>query len=281
MSDPKYSGEVSTARNLLTRVLSAIVLAPLAVAVAWFGAWPFALFWTIAAIAVLFEWTTLAAGASAHAVVVVGAIGIGLAASIHQMGQPAVALLVVVLSALAALLLAPTTRRLWLASGSLYAALLMIAPLYLRADVEYGFAAIVLIFAVVWTTDVLGYFGGRAFGGPKLAPAVSPKKTWSGALSGTAGAALAAMLWVLFFQHGSIAAVITVAILLSVFAQIGDLAESALKRHFGVKDASQLIPGHGGVMDRLDGFWAAAVLAALIGLARGGSETPARDLLIW
>jgi len=197
------------------------------------------------------------------------------------MGRPAVALLVVLLSALAALLLAPTTRRLWLASGSLYAGLLMIAPLYLRADLEYGFAAIVLIFAVVWTTDVLGYFGGRAFGGPKLAPAVSPKKTWSGALSGTAGAALAAMLWGLFFQHGSIAAVVTVAVLLSVFAQIGDLAESALIRHFGVKDASQLIPGHGGVMDRLDGFWAATVLAALIGLARGGIETPARDLLIW
>jgi len=139
----------------------------------------------------------------------------------------------------------------------------------------------VLLFAIVWTTDVLGYFAGRALGGPKLLPAVSPKKTWSGAIAGTLGAMIVAVLVVEYFGLFNRAAIAIIALLLSVVAQLGDIFESWIKRQFGAKDASQLIPGHGGVMDRLDGFWAAALIGCLIGLLRGGFDGAARGLLVW
>ena len=170
---------------------------------------------------------------------------------------------------------------LWIVAGTFYAGILFAAPMILRGDVEFGLLAILLLFAVVWATDIFGYFAGRAFGGPKLCPAISPKKTWSGAIAGTFGAAIlaVAVAWVFGrFQYGTIAGI---ALLLSVAAQLGDLLESWIKRKFGAKDASQLIPGHGGVMDRLDGFWAATLLGCLFGLARGGFDAPARGLLIW
>ncbi len=138
-----------------------------------------------------------------------------------------------------------------------------------------------LLFAIVWSNDIFGYFGGRSIGGPKLMPVVSPKKTWSGAISGTLGAMIVAVLVAKLFGTFSTLAIAGVALLLSVCAQSGDLFESFVKRKFGVKDSSQLIPGHGGVMDRLDGFWTAALVGCIIGLARGGFEAPARGLLIW
>jgi phosphatidate cytidylyltransferase len=140
---------------------------------------------------------------------------------------------------------------------------------------------VLLLFAIVWTTDVLGYFAGRAFGGPKLWPAVSPKKTWSGAIAGTVGAVVVALLVAAQFGSFNRIAIITVALLLSVVAQAGDLFESWVKRQFDAKDSSHIIPGHGGVMDRLDGFWAAAVAGCVVGLLRGGFDEPARGVLNW
>jgi phosphatidate cytidylyltransferase len=215
------------------RIVSALVLAPLALAAAYFGGWPFALFWAVASVAVLWEWAKLVSGA------------------------------------------------LWIVAGVFYAGTLFAAPVLLRSDAEFGLLAILLLFAIVWATDILGYFAGRAFGGPKLWAAISPKKTWSGAIAGTLGSTLiaAVAVWALGrFHDGTF---VGVALLLSVVAQFGDLLESWIKRKFGAKDASQLIPGHGGVMDRLDGFWAATLVGCLIGLARGGFDAPARGLLIW
>jgi phosphatidate cytidylyltransferase len=151
----------------------------------------------------------------------------------------------------------------------------------LRADSELGFVATIYLFAVVWGTDIAAYFAGRAIGGPKLAPRLSPKKTWSGSLGGIAGAVLAATLVVLIGGVGNVAAAMVIAVVLSIVAQAGDLFESALKRRFGAKDSGFLIPGHGGLMDRLDGFVAAAVLACAVGIARGGIDAPARGLLVW
>ena len=227
--------------NTRTRVLSALVLAPVAFGAAWFGGWAFTVFWTLAAIAVLYEWTKIVLGEA------------GLA------GAP---------------------RAIWLVSGAIYAFLMGWSPIVLRNDLQFGFAVIVLLFAVVWTTDILGYFGGRAFGGPKLAPSISPSKTWSGALAGTLGAAMASAL-VAAAVGIRVIPVVAIGIVLSFVSQAGDLAESAFKRKFHTKDASNLIPGHGGVMDRLDGFWAAALVAALIGIARAGLAEPARGLLVW
>jgi phosphatidate cytidylyltransferase len=158
---------------------------------------------------------------------------------------------------------------------------MLMGLILLRKDSNLGLLAVLLLFAVVWGTDILGYFVGRAVGGPKLAPAISPNKTWSGALAGLLFAMIAGAVVAHLARLGSLAAVGGVALLLSIASQAGDLFESSVKRRFHVKDASALIPGHGGVMDRLDGFWAATVAAALFGVLRGGLDAPARGLLAW
>ncbi len=154
-----------------------------------------------------------------------------------------------------------TRDKKWIAYGVAYAAVIGFFPGYLRELPLHGLSNILWVFAVVWTTDIAAYFVGRTFGGPKLWPRVSPNKTWSGFFGGLiagtgAGAAIVLVLqsgsghlhWALIFLFSAIA---------SILSQGGDLAESALKRRFGFKDSSFLIPGHGGVMDRLDGFWSA------------------------
>jgi phosphatidate cytidylyltransferase len=158
---------------------------------------------------------------------------------------------------------------------------MLLAPVILRADAEFGFVAVILLFAVVWTTDVVAYFVGRALRGPKLWPRVSPNKTWSGALAGTVASVVAAVALASMTTRTSLLAVVIVAAFLSIVAQLGDLFESAVKRRFGAKDAGQLIPGHGGLMDRLDGFLFAAAAAALFGSLREGMEAAARGLLVW
>ena len=227
--------------NLVLRILSAAVLAPLALLVAWLGGWPFALFWGLAAVAVLWEWTTLVMGAHYRLMLACG----------------------------------------WTSAGIGYAGCMLLAPLLLRADRAYGFSAMALLFAIVWSTDIFAYFAGRAIGGPKLAPAVSPNKTWAGAVAGTLGAVIAAVVVAGFIGTLDKGTIAVVALLLSVATQLGDLLESWIKRQFGAKDASHLIPGHGGVMDRLDGFWAAALAGCLVGLLRGGFDNAARGLLVW
>jgi phosphatidate cytidylyltransferase len=275
------SSSAATSHNLLLRVVSAVVMAPAAVFVAWLGDWPFVVFWAIAAIAVLWEWLTLVAGPRYPLMLTSSAVAIAIAALVGWRHRPVTAILVVGLGAIAATIFAPRERRFWITAGIAYSGAMLLAPILLRADPDYGLSATFLLFAVVWSTDVIAYFGGRAIGGPKLAPTISPKKTWSGALVGTTGAVLVAIAAAGFlggFDKGTIAAV---ALLLSVMAQLGDLLESWLKRRFGAKDASRLIPGHGGVMDRLDGFWAAALIGCVVGVFRGGFDNAARGLLVW
>ncbi len=267
--------------NLALRVMSALVMAPLALAAAWYGGWAFALFWGLAAVAVAWEWITLVSGPHHRPIVGTGAAALALAALVGWRDHPAVAVLLVGVGALVGTLLAPRGRRAWVAGGLLYAGIMLLAPLFLRRDPAYGFGAIVLLFAVVWATDILAYFGGRTFGGPKLLPSVSPKKTWSGAVCGTLGAMACGVAGAAWFGARDLAAIAALALVLSVASQGGDLLESWIKRHFGAKDASHLIPGHGGVMDRLDGFWAAALVACAIGLSRGGFDGAARGFLVW
>jgi phosphatidate cytidylyltransferase len=270
-----------SASNLALRVVSAVVLAPLALLTAYLGGWPFALFWGAAALAVLWEWITLVVGPTYRLMFSLCGGALAIAGFLAWLGRPTAALLIVGLGALAAAIFAPSDRRLWVTIGIGYAGALLLAPIFLRTDETFGFLVIVLLFAIVWSTDILGYFAGRAFGGPKLLPAVSPKKTWSGAIAGTVGAMIVALLVADQFGSFNRLAILAIALILSVLAQIGDLFESWVKRQFGAKDSSQLIPGHGGVMDRLDGFWAAAVAGCLIGLLRGGFDGPARGLLLW
>ncbi len=227
--------------NLALRVASSAVLAPLALLAAYLGGLAFALFWTVAASIVLWEWARLVRGAK----------------------------------------LKGMTVAWWLAAGIVYAGVLLSAPIVLRQDAVLGFVAIVFLFAVVWATDITAYFAGRAFGGPKLWPAVSPKKTWSGALAGVLGGIGAGLLVVKIAGLAIVPMLVVVTLGLSVVSQGGDLLESSIKRRFDAKDASQLIPGNGGLMDRLDGFLTAVAAAVMVGLLRGGFEGPARGLLIW
>jgi phosphatidate cytidylyltransferase len=229
-------------RDLWLRVASSVVLAPLAVAAAYLGGTWFIGFWLLAAAGILWEWMGLVAAARA---------------------------------------LPGAARAGWIALGALYAGAMLAAPLVIRADATLGFIAMIVLFAVVWATDVAAYFAGRLIGGAKLCPAISPNKTWSGALAGALCGSVAGVAVAVFGGINPIAPIVIVSLLLSVAAQFGDLFESALKRRFGVKDASHAIPGHGGLMDRLDGFIAAALAAALIGLARGGIDGAAGGFLLW
>ena len=172
-------------------------------------------------------------------------------------------------------------RRTWVAGALPYAGALAMGPIILRSDGEQGFLAVLFLFAIVWTTDIGAYFAGRALGGPKLMPGVSPNKTWAGAIGGLLASVLAALVVAKMAALTSLFALAMVAVVLSVSAQAGDLFESFLKRRFNAKDSSHLIPGHGGLMDRLDGFVTASVAAVMIGLARGGFEAPGRGLLVW
>jgi len=276
--------------ELILRILSGLVLAPLAVGVAYLGGWAFVVFWSIAALLVLWEWCTLIAGGERSTVLLIAGAAVLLAmllaaTAADAEGSHSVRLVaggtLLLMGMLATAALASSDRRVWTAAGIPYAGLLGMAPIVLRNDAQYGFLAIAFLFAVVWATDIVAYFVGRAVGGPKLAPRISPKKTWSGAAGGTVAAIGAALALAIAAGLPNLPAVGLIAAAASALAQAGDLFESALKRRFGAKDSSHLIPGHGGLMDRLDGFVAAAVFATLIGLIHGGVDEPARGLLVW
>jgi len=268
-------------RELSVRIASAIVMGVLAIAAAYAGGALFLAFCALAALGIWWEWASLAAGREAHAAMASGAAAQIAAGFFLGAGRIAAAVACLAAGAVAALALTPAGRRGWTALGVLYAGAMLVAPVLLRGDPQMGLRAVIFLFAVVWTTDTVAYFAGRALGGPKLAPRLSPNKTWSGALGGAAGGVLAAVVMAAAAQLGSWVSLAIVGLFLSTAAQAGDLFESAFKRQYGAKDASHLIPGHGGLMDRLDGFIAAALLAVVLGVLRGGTEAPARGFLVW
>ncbi len=267
--------------ELCLRVGSALVLVPLAVGSAYLGGPPFLAVWALAAAIILWEWTVIVGEPGRTPVLAAGAAAFASAAVLFGLSWPRAALAVLALGAVAVAGLAGSGRRAWILAGGVYAGVMLAAPAVLRSDAELGLLAVMLLFGVVWTTDVMAYFVGRALAGPKLWPAVSPKKTWSGAVGGAAAATVVGSGISALAGLDHLAALALVCALLSLAAQTGDLLESALKRRFGAKNASELIPGHGGLMDRLDGFVAAALVATLLALARGGFDAPARGLLIW
>ena len=218
--------------NLVLRVVAALVLAPLAILIAWLGGYWWIALCIVAGIGLLVEW--------------IGITG---------------------------------KRPLWLIAGLIYAFAPALSAIALRLDATHGLWALLFVLTIVWASDILGYVCGRMIGGPKLWPRVSPKKTWAGAIGGLAGAVLIGLCfawlgyraWPLAWLAGALA----------IAAQAGDLFESAIKRHFNVKDSSQIIPGHGGIMDRLDAFVFAATLAALFGFIRSGGSSAAAGLIVW
>lgn len=274
--------------ELVLRLLSAVVLAAATVAALWAGGWVFAALSAIAAVLILREWMAMSGPFSFRAAPWALMAFVAITAMTAR-DEPLQSLGFTVLVA-AALLLARVTepRVAWLSAGVLYAGLPAIAAVALRGADMFTFAstgavAVIFILAIVWATDTAAYFFGRLIGGPKLAPRFSPKKTWSGALGGAASGVIVGCLVAIVAGIEVSLPLMLVALALSIVGQVGDLAESAMKRHFGVKDSGVLIPGHGGIMDRVDGLVAALALAVAIGFGRdwlsGGGV--AAGLLVW
>jgi len=182
---------------------------------------------------------------------------------------------------LVAFLNAPRGKRWWMIGGLAYAALPVMGLVILRKDPEFGLAAVMVILLLVWACDTAAYFVGRSIGGPKLAPRISPGKTWSGFFGGVAASGLVGITAGYMVTLASPLTLGLVAAFLGAVSQGGDLVESAIKRYFSIKDSGNLIPGHGGIMDRLDGVIAAIIVACLLGMAKLGPQSAAKGMLIW
>ena len=266
-------------RNLVIRVIVALVLAPIAIAIAYYGGWLWTALVTTAAIGLYVEWLMIVGTGRDRLAVASGVIALVVAGFFLAAGRIDWAIATLMLG-FALVGLFSSQRRGWAAAGYVYAAAAQTASVLVRLDPVRGFDALMMILLVVWVTDIGGYFAGRGIGGPKLWPRVSPKKTWAGAIGGfVASLAIAGAFAALGL--GKTGPLLLLGAVLSIASQLGDLFESAVKRRFGVKDSSHLIPGHGGLMDRLDGYVAAVVLAAIFGLLRGGVDGVGRGLMVW
>lgn len=274
-SGPKVSS------NLYVRFVAAAVLAPLTIGVVFAGGWLWILLATLIATGLYFEWQTIVSKQRNELVFAIGFIFIELIGLALWLGLPPIAFIAAVAGPVLVLLAEKDKNaRWWNAGGLFYAAVALLASVLVRLDGAMGFQALVFIFLVVWATDIGGYFAGRTFGGPKLAPRISPKKTWAGAIGGVALSLVAALLAV-WLGWGRVVPLLMLAVALSAISQLGDLFESAVKRRFDMKDSSQIIPGHGGLLDRLDGFVAAIIFAAIIGFMRGGLDGVGRGFMMW
>ncbi len=273
----------SAMADLAPRLLSGVVMAALALGTLWRGGELFVWFWAIAAIIVGWEWQSLVDAPARWPRVLATGIAVAAAAFFARRFSPDLSMLVLLAGAGVVAWLGGEKRRLWCGFGVIYAGALATAVIGLRLSLD-GLEAVLWLFAIVWGTDIMAYFGGRTLGGPKLWPRVSPSKTWSGFLVGVTCGSLAGLV-ALFARDalvgGAWMGVLALGFVTAILSQGGDLFESSMKRHFGVKDSSHLIPGHGGFMDRLDGFIAAAVFAALVGGLRNGPVELAIGVLRW
>lgn len=276
---PSTAANEQASRNLVMRVVAALVLAPVAIALAYLGGVAWSLLVTLAAIGLFAEWLLVTGFGRELRVVMPGAVALLLIGLCLMAGRIDAALDMLVVGAVA-VALTSGARRGWAIAGLLYAAAAEIASVVLRLDPVKGFAALMFVLLVVWVTDIGGYFAGRGIGGPKLWVRVSPKKTWAGAAGGFVASLLVAACFAAF-EIGTAGSLLALGAVLSVVSQLGDLFESAVKRRFGVKDSSHIIPGHGGLLDRLDGFVAAVIVAAIFGFLRGGADGVGRGLMVW
>ena len=269
------SEEASLARRseLRTRIASAAILAPVALIAEILGGLVFAALVVLVAVIAYWEWVSISGAEELSwpravwlMLLVAGLFGIATVDTdwrVALVGGP------VILAGLAGLLFSGTR---WTSFGFVYVALPAAGLVILRDAQPSGWAAILFILIVVWATDIAAFFGGRAIGGPKFWPRLSPKKTWSGAVCGLAAAMVAGGLTAILTGAGGFPLGFLLALPLAIAAEAGDLFESAVKRRFAVKDSGSIIPGHGGVLDRIDGLLGAAALAWLLAtLGLGGS----------
>lgn len=253
-------------RELQLRIYSSIVMIAVVLAATWLGGLSFRALSAVIALAVYYEWSTMTGLAErSFRGNAWGWLSVAVICGNLLFGSDDFAVPLLGGFVFTSLVCRFFFRwSLWHAGGILYAGLTAISLAGIRGEDQLGFTAMLFVFATVWATDILAYFVGRAVGGPKLAPRISPGKTWSGAIGGTISGVLAGSALVLVYFSTLGLWIVVVALLLSVAGQIGDLFESFIKRRFGVKDSSHLIPGHGGVMDRVDGLVFACFAAFLL-----------------
>ncbi|GAB2182833.1 phosphatidate cytidylyltransferase [Roseibium sp. LAB1] len=257
--------------DLRLRFISALVLGPLVLLITYLGDLPFAALMLAASGLFLWEWFSITGTPARSASALAGFITLASIGILSIAGHPGLGLAAMVLGAFGAYAVGGFSKAgRWAIEGIVYSGLALFSLLALRQGSDGLLVSFFLLF-VVWATDIFAYFTGRALGGPKLWPRVSPKKTWSGAVGGLVLATMfgTGVAFVANAQDLVLWALLAAG--LSIVSQAGDLLESAIKRRFDVKDSSKLIPGHGGIMDRIDGLVAAAIFAVLIGLAAGGT----------
>jgi phosphatidate cytidylyltransferase len=262
--------------EMVVRFASAAILAALTLAAAWFGGWLAAVAVSAAVIVVHLEWIGLTGDRPLPTSVFTALVIVSFGLLTAGFSAPAAALTV-----LAVVVAGATSREIWRPAGVAYGAMLGLGLLLLRAAPDLGLAAVLVVFAVAWGTDSGAFFAGRAIGGPKLWPAVSPKKTWAGAIGGLAAGIVAGLVMAVLTRVALTPELALICAILSVADQVGDLFESAIKRQFGAKDSGMIVPGHGGLMDRVDGLVFAIAAAVVIGLLHGGPSNLAEGLLTW
>jgi phosphatidate cytidylyltransferase len=264
--------------NLKARIISALVLALFVLVATVAGGWLFAAMASLIGLFVWSEWIDVTCpnsddrlrGAGLAAIVAIFLFSLMLdSGSMLFIGLLLLAGIVAVTRML--------SRENWPVAGFVYAGGTLIALISLRnsGGWDVGLIAILFLFATVWATDIGAYFAGRHFGGPKIAPAISPNKTWSGGIGGIICAIVAGVLVFAFAGLADTSLAALLALILSVVSQAGDFFESWLKRRNGVKDSGSILPGHGGFMDRVDGLVFAAITLWLLGVFSAGAERPA------
>lgn len=268
--------------DLPLRLGSALVLIPIALLAVWWGGVPaYALTALVAAI-VYAEWCHITGWSKAflpdRAIVWIGAAFVVVSALVGGMSGAALGVAVALGGTV---LMAGLSRSAWLATGSVYAGLFGVSLAALRHDEGFGLQAVLVLLVVVWATDSCAYFVGRSVGGPKLWQRVSPKKTWSGSIGGLVGGVALAAIAAKFAGIPVGAGLIVMLVVLSIVSQIGDLVESAIKRRFDKKDSSHIIPGHGGMMDRVDGLLFASIAAFVVGWIHAGPDSIGGGMLLW
>jgi len=255
--------------DLRKRALSAALLAPLALLCIWLGAGLWTALIAVAAVGLGIEWANLCGAPARSWPGAAVPVQLTVAGLVTASGQPVPAMLLLLAGAAYIWI---STRRRALAAGVLYIGLPLVGLAWLREPGDVGRANVLYVVLIVWASDIGAYAVGRLLGGPKLAPAISPGKTWSGAVGGLLIAMAVGEIAAQWAAPGIPGRAAAVACMLGVASAAGDLLESWIKRRFGVKDSGTLIPGHGGLLDRLDGLLAAAPAAALLALVLGHGE---------
>ncbi|WP_109049996.1 phosphatidate cytidylyltransferase [Azospirillum melinis] len=255
--------------DLKVRVLSALVMAPVVLGAVWAGGWVFHALIAFGSVIAVSEWTSIVPSARRLPARLMATIGILVALMVQIVAGPAAGLGAAAAFAVLTAIVGGGSDRGLLGFGVLYVAAGMAGLMWLRDLPDSGLSLFLFVLFAIWATDIGAYAAGRSIGGPKLAPRISPKKTWAGLIGGMAASALFGWLVALAFGAARPDIALAVGAATAVVGQAGDLFESAVKRRYNVKDSGQLIPGHGGILDRIDGLLAAAPVLALFHAAVG------------